>query len=165
MRRILGFSSCIMLASLALSSGCSGSGASTKPTGPVATQPKSGESGELDKLMRTRMNTAYSQLVFLVFHAEGEPNFDAIVEEGGRLSEAISVVLQLQLPPKVQSEQARQVYVDYNETLRRDNEKFVAATAQRDIKAMSKSLSKIGETCSACHHFFRVDKVEIKDAK
>ncbi len=139
--------------------GCSGSGAGTQTSGPTAAPPKS---GELDKLMRTRMNKSYSQLVFLVFHSEGEPDFQAITEEGGRLSEAISSVLSLPMPPVVQSEQARSVYVDYNETLRRDNERFAAATARQDLTEMGTSLTKIGETCSACHHFFRV---EIKDAK
>jgi cytochrome c556 len=160
MRRTLAVS-CTVLASLALLAGCSGSGAGSgsgaKPTGPTTTA----KSGELDKLMRTKMNASYSQLVFLVFHAE-EPDFDAIATEGAKLSDAIAGVLQLQVPPVAQSDQARQVYVDYNETLRRDNEKFVAASADRDLTAMSTSLTKIGETCSACHHFFRVEKVEIK---
>jgi hypothetical protein len=148
-----------VVASLALWTGCSSSGSSTKQNGanePTTTQPKTGASGELDKLMRTRMNKSYSQLVYLVFHAEGDPDFNAISEEGSRLSEAIVRVLELPMPPMVQSEQARQVYVDYNQTLRRDNEKLVAATALKDAAAISTSLTKIGETCSACHHFFRV---------
>ncbi len=107
------------------------------------------------------MNAAYSQLVFLVFHSE-EPDFAAISVEGAKLSDAISGVLQLQVPSVAQSDQARQVYVDYNETLKRDNDKFVAATAERNLTTMATSLTKIGETCSACHHFFRVEKVEIK---
>lgn len=146
-------SSCIVIASLVLGTGCPSSGSTTPSNEPVA-QPRS---GELDKLMRTRMNSSYSQLVFLVFHAEGEPDFASISQEGARLSEAIASVLKLQMPPVVQSEQARQVYVDYNETLRRDNEKLTAATALKDLPAVSTSLTKIGETCSACHHFFRVD--------
>lgn len=146
-------SSCIVIASLVLGTGCPSAGSTTQPNEPAA-QPKS---GELDKLMRTRMNASYSQLVFLVFHAEGEPDFASISEEGARLSEAIASVLKLQMPAVVQSEQARQVYVDYNETLRRDNEKLTAATERKDLPAVSTSLTKIGETCSACHHFFRVD--------
>jgi hypothetical protein len=148
-----------VVASSSLSAGCSGSGGGTKPTDTTAKQPKS---GELDKLMRTRMNKSYSQLVFLVFHSEGDPEFAAISEEGSRLSEAISSVLSLPMPPVVQSEQARSVYVDYNETLRRDNEKFAAATSRQDLAEMRTSLTKIGDTCSACHHFFRV---EIKEAR
>ena len=151
----------VVAASLALSAACSGSSSSGTKTGdtttPTAAPPKA---GELDRLMRTQMNKSYSQMVFLVFHAEGEHNFAAISEEGARLSEAIARVLDLPMPPIVQSDQARQVYVDYNQTLKRDNEKFVEATARRDLQAMSTSLTKIGETCSACHHFVRV---EIKD--
>jgi cytochrome c556 len=153
MRRTLLASSCAAVAALALSTGCPGSSSTSsakKGTGPA--QPK----GELDKLMRTRMNTSYSQLVFLVFHAEGEPNFTAISEESARLSEAVQGVLKLQVPPVAQSEQARQVYVDYNEMLRKDNDRFVEATGRKDMTAMSAALTKVGETCSACHNFFRV---------
>jgi hypothetical protein len=160
MRRILGVLSCAVIASLALSAGCSGSGkgkgGDTKPTDPT-TKPLS---HELDKLMRTRMNVHYSQLVFLVFHAES-PDFAKISEETAQLREAVSSVLALQAPPQAVSDQARQVYVDYNETLRRDSEKFVAATARKEFPAMQATLTKMGETCSACHHFFRV---QIKDA-
>lgn len=154
--------SVLLGAVVALSMGCSGGGGGTKTSGTTATQPKS---GELDKLMRTRMNKSYSQLVFLVFHSDGQPDFQAISEEGSRLSEAIASVLQLPMPPIVQSEQARSVYIDYNETLRRDNDRFSAATSRQDLAEMSTSLTKIGETCSACHHFFRVESVEIKEAK
>jgi cytochrome c556 len=162
MRRILVVLSCAVVASWALSAGCSGSGkgkgGDTKPTDPTtANKPPS---HELDKLMRTRMNVHYSQLVFLVFHAEA-PDFAKISEETAQLREAVSAVLALQAPPQAASDQARQVYVDYNETLRRDSEKFVAATARKDFPAMSTALTKMGETCSACHHFFRI---QIKDA-
>lgn len=152
MRRTLLTSTCAAVAVLALSIGCSGNSSSPAKNGTGPTQPK----GELDKLMRTRMNTSYSQLVFLVFHAEGEPNFTAISEESARLSEAVQGVLKLQVPPVAQSEQARQVYVDYNEMLRKDNDRFVEATGRRDMTAMSAALTKVGETCSACHNFFRV---------
>ena len=151
---------CAAVASLSFSTGCPGSKTGTTTTTETTTTPA--KSGELDKLMRTRMNKSYSQLVFLVFHSEGDPDFAMIQEEGSRLSEAVSSVLQLPMPPMVQSEQARSVYVDYNETLRRDNEKFAAATARKALEEMRTSLTKIGDTCSACHHFFRV---EIKDVK
>jgi hypothetical protein len=154
-----------VVASFALAAGCSGGKTSPKqpeqPTNPDQQKPTTAASRELDKLMRTRMNVSYSQLVYLVFHAEGGPDFDAISEESAKLSEAVVGVLKLEPPPLVQSDQARQVYVDYNNTLRKDNEKFVAATSRKDINAMSASLTKMGETCSACHHFFRVN---IKDA-
>lgn len=154
---------CAAVGWLALSSGCSGgagggtSNGTTTPTQPVESKPAT----ELDRLMRTRMNTHYSKLVYLVFHAEGGPDFDAITGESAQMTEAVQRVLELPPPPIVQSEQARQVYVDYNTTLQRDNERFVAATTRKDIGAMSTTLTKIGDTCSACHHFFRV---EIKDS-
>jgi hypothetical protein len=106
------------------------------------------------------MNAHYSQLVFLVFHAEGDPDFAAISAESSQLSDAIQGVLNLPVPPVAQSEQARGIYVDYNQMLKRDNERFVDAISKQDMPTMSTSLTKIGETCSACHHFFRV---KIKD--
>ena len=149
---------------LALSSACSGGGAGTGTTGtttPTTTaEPK--EATELDKLMRTRMNTHYSKLVYLVFHAEGGPDFGAITQESVQMTEAIQRVLDLPPPTVAQSEQGKQVYVDYNQKLKRDNDRFVAATESKDIGTMSTTLTKIGDTCSACHHFFRVD---VKEAK
>jgi hypothetical protein len=165
MRHSLRALSCAVVASLALLAGCSGSGKTAKPAdNTTPDQPKSGStasSRELDKLMRTRMNVAYSQLVYLVFHSDNGPDYAAIAEEASKLTEAVGRVLALPAPPLVQSEQAHQVYVDYNNTLRRDNEKFGEAIARKDIGAMSAALSKMGDTCSACHHFFRVN---IKDA-
>lgn len=146
------------LATAGCSSSSSGTGATT-PDNPPPQQTKS--SPELDKLMRTRMNVAYSQLVYLVFHAESGPDFSAISDESAKLTEAIGKVLALSPPPVVQSEQAQQVYRDYNNALKRDNDKFIAATSRKDMAAMSATLTKIGDTCSACHKFFRV---EIKDA-
>ena len=149
---------------LALSSACSGGGAGTGTTGtttPTTTaEPK--EATELDKLMRTRMNTHYSKLVYLVFHAEGGPDFDAITQESVHMTEAIQRVLDLPPPTVAQSDQGKEVYVDYNQKLKRDNDRFVAATESKDIGTMSTTLTKIGDTCSACHHFFRVD---VKEAK
>jgi hypothetical protein len=155
MRRIVEALSCTVavIVLLALSMGCSGGKAGPGGTGDTTQARKS---GELDKLMRTRMNASYSQLVFLVFHSDGEINYTAVEEEGAKLTDAITAVLALQPPRQVQSEQARGIYVDYNNTLKRDNERFVAATAAKDLQTMQSSLTKVGETCSACHHFFRV---------
>src|SRR5690242_7671699 len=85
MQRSLGVLRCVVGAWLAVSAGCSGSGKST-PASAGSAQPTS---RELDKLMRTRMNAAYSQLIFLVFHAEGERDFPRISDESTRLSDAI----------------------------------------------------------------------------
>jgi hypothetical protein len=160
MGRTFEVSSCAVIACLALA-GCpggkSGTGTNTQPTGPNGQPAKS---GELDKLMRTKMNKSYSQLVYLVFHSDGGPDFAAISQEGARLSDAIAGVLKLPMPPMVQSDQARSIYLDYNNTLWRDNEKFAEATSRQDLPTMSAALTKIGDTCSACHHFFRV---KIKD--
>src|SRR5690348_16904097 len=90
--------SCALIFSLALSMGCSGGGKGPSGGGGDTTQPR--KSGELDKLMRTRMNASYSQLVFLVFHSEGDINFAGIDEESAKLTDAITAVLALQMPPQ-----------------------------------------------------------------
>ena len=151
MQRTVQMLACALIASLVLASGCSGKSGSGGGTTVQSTQTR-----DLDLLMRTRMNASYSQLVYLVFHAEGEHDYAKITEESARLTEAVATVLKLGLPPQVTSDQARHIYIDYNETLRRDNEKFSAATAAKDFETMSSSLTKMGETCSACHHFFRI---------
>jgi hypothetical protein len=153
--------SCAAVAVLALA-GCPSSNGGTGTTTPEnPPPPQTSSSPELDKLMRTRMNVAYSQLVYMVFHAETGPDFPAISDQSAKMTEAIANVLSLPPPPVVQSEQARQVYRDYNIALKRDNERFIEATSRKDMAAMSATLTKIGDTCSACHKFFRV---EIKDA-
>jgi cytochrome c556 len=138
---------------LAVLTGCAGSGSSTTANAPTAEPQPS----QLDKVMRTKMNASYSRLMYLVFHAEGDPDFASIAKEGAALSDAVRDVLSLPVPAVAQSEQGRAVYLDYNNALKRDNERLVEATAQKDIASISTSLTKIGETCSACHNFFRVE--------
>lgn len=145
------------LAATLLACGAPGTAKPTTTSQTAAPQ----KSPELGRLMRTKMNAAYSQLVFLVFHAEGEPDYAKIDEHTGQLREAVENVMSLTPPPVVQSEEARSVYMTYNETLRRDSARFAQSVALKNRDDMGALLTKVGETCNACHHFFRI---EIEDA-
>jgi hypothetical protein len=147
-----------------LAAGCPGSTA-TKPTTTTTTsgeasaspdgtaKPKSG----LDKLMRTRMNKAYTQLVFYVLDSTADVDFAKIQAETEDLKGAVGTVLSLPTPAMAQSEEARSVYRTYNETLQRDTNRFAEAVGAKDRPQMEGLLSKIGKTCNDCHRFFRVD--------
>lgn len=150
-----GFLFRIIIAAVLATVGCSGS---TPPTAAPAAKKKD---GELDKLMRNRMNKSYSQLVYFVFHGEGEPDFAKITAEGHELRSAVDSVRALQMPAMVTTEEARSVYRSYNDTLQRDSERFGEAIAAKDMARMRTVLDKIGKTCNDCHHFFRV---KIEDA-
>ena len=160
---------------LALAVGCSGSGtqAGTSPTTPsgngsnpiagatpASTQAK-GNHG-LDKLMRTRMNKSYTQLVFFILDSAIDVDMAKIETETAELQSAVGAVRSLPLPGMVQSEEAKEVYVTYNDVLQRDADKFAVAVKAGDRPQMETMLTKIGKTCNDCHRFFRVDVTDAK---
>jgi cytochrome c556 len=138
-----------------------GCGGTTKASDTQRTKTTSAKSPDIEKLMRTKMNTSYSQLVFLVFHAEGDADYTKINEHTANLQDTVEKVMALTPPPVVASKEAREVYMTYNETLKRDAARFAAAVAQKDPDSMQSVLTRVGDTCNACHHFFRI---EIEDA-
>jgi cytochrome c556 len=136
-------------------SGCS----SAAPKAAAAPAPK--QQSELDKLMREKMNKVFSSLIFQVFHAEGEMDFASVNQQAGDLQQVVTSVRNLQLPPMVTSDEARQVFLTYNDSLQHQADKFAEAVGRRDRANMEALLTNIGQTCNQCHHFFRLD---IKDA-
>lgn len=147
----------VVVVSLVLATiSCTGS--ASQPTKPAVPQ----KGGELDLLMRNKMNKAYTQLMFHLFHAETDTDFGTLAMEAEQLRETVAKVRALPKPPRVQSEQSASVYVTYNDLLLQQADKFVAATAQQNRPEMEALLSKIGKTCNDCHRFFRV---EIPDPK
>jgi hypothetical protein len=135
-----------------------GGGPSATPA--AMTQPK--PKGELDKLMRTRMNKAYTQLVFYVLDSASDVDFAKIEHETQELLSAVGAVRGLPTPSMVQSAEALEVYKTYNDVLQRDADKFNAAVKTKERPQMEGALTKIGKTCNDCHRFFRV---EVKDEK
>ena len=115
------------------------------------------KSGELDKLMRTRMNRSYTQLVFYVLDSDIDVDPAKISHEAKELQGAVAAVRALPMPSMVQSNESREVYTTYNDVLQRDADKFFAAASSSDRPQMEALLTKIGKTCNDCHRFFRVD--------
>jgi cytochrome c556 len=110
----------------------------------------------LDKLMRDRMNKVFSQLIFQVFHADGDPDFGALTQQASELRGTVDTVRHLPTPAVISSDEAREVFYTYNDTLQRDSDKFSTAVDKHDIDGMRSLLTKIGQTCNQCHHFFRL---------
>jgi cytochrome c556 len=142
------------MVSLGIATTACSSGASSKPD-TTATPRKKG--GELDKVMRTRMNKAYSSLVFQILHSTTEYDYARITADGAELRQAVQRVLDLPPPPVAESEEARSVYLTYNQTLQRNADKFSEAIAQKNRPEMETLLTKIGKTCNDCHKFFRIE--------
>ena len=163
----------ILVAAMAAS--CSGPSGSSSPTttapttsggaNPAATATPATAKGNnhgLDRLMRTRMNKAYTQLVFYVLDSSIDVDMAKIETEATELASAVEAVRALPMPSMVQSAEGREVYVTYNDVLQRDSDKFAAAVKAVDRPQMEAMLTKIGKTCNDCHRFFRI---EVKDAK
>ncbi|MGE5187339.1 MAG: hypothetical protein ACM31C_35070 [Acidobacteriota bacterium] len=110
----------------------------------------------LDKLMRDKMNTVFSQLIFKVFHADGDPDFTSLAQQAGELRGTVDRVRHLPTPAVVSSDEAREVFYTYNDALQRDSDKFSTAVDHHDLDSMKSLLTKIGQTCNQCHHFFRL---------
>ncbi len=120
----------------------------------AATAPKT--QSALDKLMRDKMNTVFSQLIFQVFHAEGDPDYGALAQQAVELRGTVDRVRHLPTPSVVSSDEAREVFYTYNDALQRDSDKFSTAVDHHDLDSMKSLLTKIGQTCNQCHHFFRL---------
>ncbi len=138
---------------VALTSACSAP--AQKPTAPQTAAAGSAQS-PLDKLMRERMNKVFSQLIFQVFHAEGDPDFTALTQQAVELRGTVDRVRHLPTPAVVTSDEAREVFYTYNDALQRDSDKFSVAVDHHDVDSMKSLLTKIGQTCNQCHHFFRL---------
>lgn len=123
--------------------------------------PTDKKQSELDKLMRERMNKVFSSLIFQVFHAEGDLDFAAVNQGAGDLQQVVTTVRHLEMPAVVTSDEAKQVFFTYNDSLQHQADKFAEAVGRHDRANMEALLTNIGQTCNQCHHFFRLD---IKDA-
>jgi cytochrome c556 len=126
---------------------------------PKAPAPK--QQSELDKLMRERMNKVFSSLIFQVFHAEGDVDFAVVKQQALDLQQVVVSVRSLEVPAVVTSDEAKQVFFTYNDSLQRQTDKLVDAVGRHDRANTEGLLTNIGQTCNQCHHFFRLD---VKDA-
>jgi hypothetical protein len=146
-----------LMIALALPLGCG-----SPATPPVVTPARAAVApvSPLHEIMAAEVNDAYSALSFLVFHAEGGPDFPAITARSEVLRGGFAKVRALPaLPP--QSDAAREVFFTYIDSIAGDADRFRQAIGARDHAQMAATLARIGRACNHCHHFFRLD---IQDA-
>ena len=139
-----------------------GGGASTAPEPPP---PKIVHNEELTGLMKTEVNQPFSALMFLVFHAaEQSPgatdlDYAKIAVPANTLRAGI-LKLRASSDPPVLTSEARAVFFTYVDAMVRDSSALTEALVRRDRSRTEGLLSKISETCSDCHHFFRLKDIE-----
>lgn len=144
---------------LAPAPGCAGAAQEQRGEGP----PKLLHSPELNEIMKNEVNQPFSALMFLIFHAgetspDGEPDYAKIETPASTLRAGITKVRAIVNPP-VQTEEAKEVFLTYVDSMVRDSESLYQAVAVRDRPRMETLLKKITTTCNDCHHFFRLKVV------
>jgi hypothetical protein len=122
-------------------------------------EPKLLHSPELNEIMKNEVNEPFSALTFQVFHSEGELDFARISLPASSLRLGIAKVRAIVNPP-VQTDEAREVFFTYVDSLVRDSESLVTAASFRDRAKTEAALNRISDTCNNCHHFFRLRDIE-----
>lgn len=150
----------VPLLAIAALVGCGG-GAGEQRGGPP---PKLLHSPELNEIMKNEVNQPFSALMFLVFHAaetsdDGELDYAKIGVPVETLRVGVSKVRSMLNPP-VLTQEAREVFLTYVDSLVRDSESLSQAHAAKDRPGMETLLKKITHTCNNCHHFFRLKVVD-----
>jgi hypothetical protein len=140
-------------------------GGATPPHAASPLPPQLLHSPELNEIMKAEVNQPFSALMFLVFHAaDATPNsndldYAKINMPASTLREGIFKVRAIVDPPVLTAE-ARGVFFTYVDSMVRDSTQLSDAIVGRDRRRSEKLLTKISETCSNCHHFFRLKAIE-----
>ena len=122
---------------------------------------------ELGLFMKTRVNPSFSKISFLLFHEEdSDTEIDpaALPASAAELARAAE---QLGKWPELpgESEQSKQVFSEYAESLRIDAVKLVDVLRGGQRDNASKIFESLHRKCDACHHFFRYDQSSVLDAR
>ncbi len=148
---------------------CSGSGSS--PGSGAATGPRLGrdrsKTTELGLFMKTRMNPSFSKISFLLFHDEdSDTDVDpaALPASAYELASAAERLAKWQNLPG-ESEQSKQVFDEYAESLKADAVKLVESTRGKQLDSARKIFESLHRKCDACHHFFRYDQDPVLDMR
>ncbi len=139
-------------------------GACSKAATP-ASSPPNGKLKALHKLMKFEINPTFSKLTFLVFHGhELDEEPDAVQAEMRRsasvLQAAVQRLREWKQPP-TESQQGREVFYTYANSVDRATVRLVAAIERSDLPSAEGDLQAIASACNSCHHFFRL---KIKDS-
>jgi hypothetical protein len=137
-----------------LAFGCGGASKQSAPPSKLMHSP------ELNGIMKTEVNQPFSALMFLVFHADGDDvDFARISVPVSTLREGIFKVRAVVDPP-VMTAEARSVFFTYVDSMVRDSEQLSDAVRGRDRPRTEKLLTKISNTSTNCHRFFRLKEIE-----
>jgi cytochrome c556 len=113
-------------------------------------------SSELNRIMKNEVNKPFSKLTFFVFHSDGDFDFSEIAKTTAEFRAGIADARNVPDLP-VDSDEGREVFTTFLESLDRDASKLSDAVAKHDGGGMQAMLGKLSRTCNNCHHFFRLD--------
>lgn len=141
---------------LAMLAACGGkAGEKTAGTGPAK------KIAALGALMKNDINPPFSRLTFLVFHG------DSMGEDGAQLAaemrryadalRASCARLKTWQEVPAGTQEAREVFYTFAESVDKMTDKLVAAVTSGDLAVAETQLERIADTCNNCHHFFRLD--------
>lgn len=118
---------------------------------------------ELGLFMKTRVNPSFSKISFLLFHEgdndeEIDPALLPISSE-----ELVRSADRLRKWPELpgESEESKQVFHEYADSLRTDAAKLVDAVRGNQMETARKVFDSLHRKCDACHHFFRYDQSSV----
>jgi hypothetical protein len=114
------------------------------PGGPESAAP------QLARFMRERVNVPFA--FAMMEAATMRPH--RMHTAAGLMRDAARHLVHWSNPPAV-SDEGRQVFVAYAQSLERHIGRLERASTQRDTDAITDSLERIRQTCNGCHHLFR----------
>jgi hypothetical protein len=118
---------------------------------------------ELGLFMKTRMNPSFSKISFLLFHdQDADEEIDpALLPQSS--DELVRSADRLRKWPELpgESEESKQVFHEYADSLRTDAAKLVDAVRGNQMDSARKLFDSLHRKCDACHHFFRYDQSSV----
>lgn len=122
---------------------------------------------ELGLFMKTRVNPSFSKISFLLFHDEdSDTEIDpaALPASAAELASAAERLSKWTNLPG-ESEQSKQVFDEYAESLKTDAVKLVESLRGKQLDNARKTFESLHRKCDACHHFFRYDQSSVLDTR
>jgi hypothetical protein len=136
-------------------------GANPAPPAPMRA-PSS--TSELGMFMKIRVNPAFSEISFLLFHEDdrdGEVDRSTLPASANELARAADGLAGWSDLPG-ESEQSKLVFHEYAASLKADTGKLVEALRGNQMDNARRLFESLHRKCDACHHFFRYDPSSAK---
>jgi cytochrome c556 len=142
------------------------SACSSAPAGPrLAHDPT--KTTELGLFMKTHVNPSFSKISFLLFHDEDsdtEIDPSALPASAAELATSAERLSKWPNLPG-ESDQSKQVFDEYAESLKTDAVKLVESLRGKQLDNARKTFESLHRKCDACHHFFRYDQSSVLDTR